>query len=212
VLRKSTALLSVLIVAALTLAGGASALQPRPKWGPPLRWHLMTQFSNFAIGERQLGTGKTTNTDTPDDTIQLTFDTYGFHVVTHSAPYKPMSVARYVPKGAKAVRISLQTVISRSPTDGNAVVYAYARPTGSGKCQGPPGFLNYPADYSYSTNNGHDCQVAHGVVLDPGGEVRQWSTFEVALDRNRAFDFSWGYRMMPQDALAIGIYLDGYAD
>lgn len=208
-MRQKLVLVAV-AAAATTGAAYAAAYDRSPHWTPGVRWHYDTTTSTRFLFMRQLGTQTTTGTDTGDDTRQIAFDTYGLHVVTRTAPWRSMPV-RWVPRNAKVVRLMIQTVISRGPSQGNAVVYGFVRTPGSTCCVGPPGLLDYPVDYSYPGNVWHEGEAAHGVVTEPGGEVREWSTIDVAV-KDRRFQFSWGYRKMPDDAVGLGVYLAGYAD
>lgn len=183
-------------------------------WTPVQTWHIADAPGSTVIFHRQLGTNCC---DTSDETRVVEIHTVQGTVVTeHSSGWSPIDVTQFgVPSTATAVRIQVKGVITAV---NEPDVFAFARKTGSGLCPGPPGFENYPVDFSWAGETGNGwvkCFAVHAAISGSNG-VREFNTVEVPLV-NGKFDFAWGYKRTPGtwpagDAIAVGVWLVGWAE
>ncbi len=182
--------------------------QQQSRWTDAVtEWHFDADAPNrLMILIRQLGT----TTDTVDDTRMVTFtNSNGVVIETHSSAWEMFNLSSYLPVDAKIARLSFKAVITRQDEPGLATVYGFARASGSTCCFGPPGFENSPVDFSFPGSLDHPAIAVQAVAVAVDSGVRQFGSVDVPL-RKASFDFAWGYRRMPKDAVAIGVYLNGW--
>lgn len=216
-MKKRSLLIGVVIAMAFAgVAKATSALLQNPTdWTTVTTWHYPPAPGADYIIKRQLGT----TTDTPDDTIPVTLtDQNGNVIHTNSSPWTPIDVTQFgVPVDATVVQLSFKAIITAVDGDGPAV-YAFVKSDGANICPGPPGFENYPVDYTWDGepgDGGEKCWAVHAAIDGTNG-VREFDTVDVPVV-NGKFDFSWGYRKKPGQwpkgsAVAIGVWLDGWAN
>jgi len=214
----------LIVIAAITIGAGAAQAGQilNQRWSQPVtRWHLALAPHSTFVTLRQVGVAAAAAT--ADDTKVVTLvDGLGNPETTHSARWKFIRLPAAVPSKAKAVRLSFRAAITRGQNAGDAVVYAFVRTPGATCCDGPPGFLNYPVDFSLSGKklDGSDDQrppmVVQADAVGVGGSYRGWQTVDLPI-RDHGFQFAWGYRRTmgtwpSGDAVAVAVYVDGWAE
>lgn len=117
-----------------------------------------------------------------------------------------------VPASATAVQIAVKMVATKGPSQGTLALWLHGRKPGTVCCLGPTGKEGYPVDYQANGGTRNpEGMLGHATLFVGYDGVREFSNYTVPV-RDGKIEVSWGYRIVPGDAVAVAVYVNGWTE
>lgn len=195
-----TRLLVLALIAGVT-ASGAYALAPTTS--PIAGWQFY-DAPNSVVAYNRGSTPTLIN-----DTVPVSSD--GLH--NRVSGWKTIDLTMFgVPASATAVQVAVKMVATKGPNAGTLALWLNGRKPGTVCCLGPTGFEGYPVDYQANggTRNPEGL-LGHAATFNSYAGVREFSNYTVPV-KDGKLEVSWGYRLVPGDAVAVAVYVNGWTE